>query len=178
VRKYVGPNPTIVCADKIVNISIHSILLLIADYSEVIVTVDATSDSLVYVFIHMLGGSSVRLLHFSHCIRNAYSSMWRVSFWYYKHLAVLAQFCLRQNTIHRPHSTAVMVTSHICTQTVLALTLLTYIVLQFHTSVITERRGWVVNTPASYSGGPWFRSWPGGRLSCLRVFVVFLSHSV
>lgn len=80
MRKYVGPNPTIVCADKIVNISIHSILLLIADYSEVIVTVDATSDSLVYVFIHMLGGSSVRLLHFSHCIRNAYSSMWRVSF--------------------------------------------------------------------------------------------------
>jgi hypothetical protein len=29
----------------------------------------------------------------------------------------------------------------------------------------TERRGRVVNTIASYSGGPGFKSWPGGRLS-------------
>jgi hypothetical protein len=28
-----------------------------------------------------------------------------------------------------------------------------------------ERRGRVVNPPASYSGGPWFKSWPGDRLS-------------
>jgi hypothetical protein len=40
----------------------------------------------------------------------------------------------------------------------------------------TERRR-VVNTPASYSGGPGFKRRPGDRLSWLRVFVVFLSPS-
>jgi hypothetical protein len=30
---------------------------------------------------------------------------------------------------------------------------------------ITERRGPVVNTPASYVGGPWFKSLPEDRLS-------------
>jgi hypothetical protein len=29
----------------------------------------------------------------------------------------------------------------------------------------TERRGQVVHTPASYSGGPGFKSGPGDRLS-------------
>jgi hypothetical protein len=41
----------------------------------------------------------------------------------------------------------------------------------------TERRGRVVSTPASYLGGPGFKSWPGDRLSWLRFFVVFLSRS-
>jgi hypothetical protein len=34
----------------------------------------------------------------------------------------------------------------------------------------TERRGRVVDTPASYLGGPGFKSWPGDRLFRLRVF--------
>jgi hypothetical protein len=38
----------------------------------------------------------------------------------------------------------------------------------------TERRGWVVNTPASYSGGQTFTFRPGDRLSWLR-FSWFLS---
>jgi hypothetical protein len=38
----------------------------------------------------------------------------------------------------------------------------------------TERRGPVVGTPASYSGGPAFKSRPGGRLSWLTFPVVFL----
>jgi hypothetical protein len=40
----------------------------------------------------------------------------------------------------------------------------------------TERRGWVVNTPALYSGGTGFKS--GALLSRLRDFVVFLSTSM
>jgi hypothetical protein len=35
----------------------------------------------------------------------------------------------------------------------------------------------VVNATASYSGGPRFKSWPGDRLSRLRLFVVYLSPS-
>jgi hypothetical protein len=42
-------------------------------------------------------------------------------------------------------------------------------------NIHTERRDKVVNTPASYSGGPVFKSRPGDLLSWLRVFVVFLS---
>jgi hypothetical protein len=42
---------------------------------------------------------------------------------------------------------------------------------------VTERRGRVVNTPASYSGDQGFRSRPGDRLSCLRFFVVSISPS-
>jgi hypothetical protein len=38
----------------------------------------------------------------------------------------------------------------------------------------TEGCGRVVNTPALYSGGSVFTSWPGERLSWLRLFVVFL----
>jgi hypothetical protein len=41
----------------------------------------------------------------------------------------------------------------------------------------TERRGGKFNTPASYSGGPGFKSRPGDRLSCLRFFVVSLIPS-
>jgi hypothetical protein len=37
-----------------------------------------------------------------------------------------------------------------------------------YTSHATERRGWVVNTLASYSGGPGFKSRPGNRISGLR----------
>jgi hypothetical protein len=40
----------------------------------------------------------------------------------------------------------------------------------------TERRCRVVNTPASYLGDPGFKSGSRDRLSCLRFFVVFLSH--
>jgi hypothetical protein len=43
------------------------------------------------------------------------------------------------------------------------------------TTCDTERRGWVVNTPALYSGGPGFKSLPGDRLSWLRFFVFFFS---
>jgi hypothetical protein len=39
---------------------------------------------------------------------------------------------------------------------------------------VAERRGAVVNAPASYSGGPGFKSLPRDRLPCLRYFVVFL----
>jgi hypothetical protein len=39
--------------------------------------------------------------------------------------------------------------------------------------LVTESSGRVVNTPASYSGGPRFKSRPGDRLSWLRFFVVF-----
>jgi hypothetical protein len=39
------------------------------------------------------------------------------------------------------------------------------------------RRGRVVSSLASYSGGPGFKSRPGGRLPWLRVFMVFLSPS-
>jgi hypothetical protein len=42
-------------------------------------------------------------------------------------------------------------------------------------NIITEFRSRVINTPASYSGDPGFKSRPGDRLSWLRVFVVFLS---
>jgi hypothetical protein len=35
-------------------------------------------------------------------------------------------------------------------------------------SIFTERRGRVANTPASYPGGPGFKSRPGDRLSLLR----------
>jgi hypothetical protein len=42
---------------------------------------------------------------------------------------------------------------------------------------VTGRRGRVVSTPASYSGGPGFKSRPGDRLYWLRFFVVFLSPS-
>jgi hypothetical protein len=38
----------------------------------------------------------------------------------------------------------------------------------------TERRGRVVNTPASYSRGPGFKTWLGNRLSWLMLFVVLL----
>jgi hypothetical protein len=38
-----------------------------------------------------------------------------------------------------------------------------------------ERRGRVVFIPASYSGGPGFKFWPGDRLSWLRFVVGFLS---
>jgi hypothetical protein len=41
----------------------------------------------------------------------------------------------------------------------------------------TDHHGRVVNTPASYSGDPGFQSWPGDRLSLLRIFVVPLSPS-
>jgi hypothetical protein len=41
----------------------------------------------------------------------------------------------------------------------------------------SESRGQMVNIPASYSGGPGFKSRPGDRLSWLRYFVVFLSSS-
>jgi hypothetical protein len=39
----------------------------------------------------------------------------------------------------------------------------------------TECRGRVFSKPPSYSGGSGFHSWPGDRLSWLRVFVVLLS---
>jgi hypothetical protein len=35
----------------------------------------------------------------------------------------------------------------------------------------------VVNTPASYSGGAWFKSRSEDRLSCLRFFAVSVSPS-
>jgi hypothetical protein len=41
----------------------------------------------------------------------------------------------------------------------------------------TERRGRLVNTSASYSGGPDFKSHSGDRLFRLRPFVVFLAPS-
>jgi hypothetical protein len=41
----------------------------------------------------------------------------------------------------------------------------------------TERRGWVLNTAASYSGGPVFKPRPGDRLSWLAFLVVFLIPS-
>jgi hypothetical protein len=42
---------------------------------------------------------------------------------------------------------------------------------------VSKRSGWVVNTPASYSGGPGFKFLFGDRLSLLMLFVVFLSPS-
>jgi hypothetical protein len=42
---------------------------------------------------------------------------------------------------------------------------------------VTESHGRMVGTPASCSEDPGFTSWPGDRLSCLRVFVDFLSLS-
>jgi hypothetical protein len=44
-------------------------------------------------------------------------------------------------------------------------------------SDFTERRGRAVNTPSSYSGGPGFKSQPGGLLSWLTCFVVFFRPS-
>jgi hypothetical protein len=41
----------------------------------------------------------------------------------------------------------------------------------------TERRGRVVKTPASYSGGSVLKYGPGDRLPWLRGFVIFLSLS-
>jgi hypothetical protein len=41
-----------------------------------------------------------------------------------------------------------------------------------------EHCGPVVNTYASYLGGPRFVSWPGDRLSSLRFFMVFLCPSM
>jgi hypothetical protein len=41
----------------------------------------------------------------------------------------------------------------------------------------TECRDPVLNTPAPYLGGPGLKSWPGERLSWLRVSVVFLRPS-
>jgi hypothetical protein len=41
----------------------------------------------------------------------------------------------------------------------------------------TKRHGQVVNTPASYSGGPGFKSWLRDWLSWLRFFMVFHSPS-
>jgi hypothetical protein len=38
-----------------------------------------------------------------------------------------------------------------------------------------ERRGRVVNTPASYSRGPGFKYCPGDRLFCPKAFVLSLS---
>jgi hypothetical protein len=40
-----------------------------------------------------------------------------------------------------------------------------------------EHRGRMVITPASYSGDPGFKSWPGKQQSRLRFFVVLLSPS-
>jgi hypothetical protein len=42
---------------------------------------------------------------------------------------------------------------------------------------VTELRGRVVNNPALYSWDPWFKSWPEGRISWLRILVVLLSPS-
>jgi hypothetical protein len=42
----------------------------------------------------------------------------------------------------------------------------------------TERPNEVVNTSASYSGGPWFKSLPQDMLPWLRFFVVFQSPQV
>jgi hypothetical protein len=44
-------------------------------------------------------------------------------------------------------------------------------------SVCTECRGLVVDTHASYSGSSGLKSRPQNQLSCLRVFIVFLSPS-
>jgi hypothetical protein len=41
----------------------------------------------------------------------------------------------------------------------------------------TERHGRVVNNPASYAGGPGFKSQPGDWLAWLRISVAFLSLS-
>jgi hypothetical protein len=41
----------------------------------------------------------------------------------------------------------------------------------------TVRYGWVVNTPTSYSWGPWFKYRPRDRLNWLRFSVVSLSPS-
>jgi hypothetical protein len=49
--------------------------------------------------------------------------------------------------------------------------------LRFSQYEVTERRGRVVNTPASYSWGSGFKSRPGDRLSWLRFFVVIFSLS-
>jgi hypothetical protein len=49
--------------------------------------------------------------------------------------------------------------------------------LTFSSSLLTERGGRMVNTPASYSRGLGFKSRPEDRLSWLRVFVVFPSPS-
>jgi hypothetical protein len=46
-----------------------------------------------------------------------------------------------------------------------------------HDNAVTERRGRVVNTSASYSGGPGFKSRSRDRPSWLRYFVIFLSPS-
>jgi hypothetical protein len=43
---------------------------------------------------------------------------------------------------------------------------------------MTKRRGRVVSTSASYSGGPGFKSRPADMLSRLRIFVVFLGPSM
>jgi hypothetical protein len=43
--------------------------------------------------------------------------------------------------------------------------------------LLTERHGRVVYTPASYSGGPGFKSRPRDRLSCPGFFMVFLGPS-
>jgi hypothetical protein len=41
--------------------------------------------------------------------------------------------------------------------------------------LVSEHRGQVVSTLDLYSGSLWFKSRPGDRLCCLRVFVVILS---